>query len=126
MAQRKPSKNVLGEPLSSCSDSPKTGYFRNGCCDTSDDDTGCHTVCTLMTEDFLAFSKKHGNDLSTPRPEYGFVGLQPGDRWCLCASRFQEAVDAGCAPNVVLAATHMETLAIVRLHDLMERAVDVS
>jgi uncharacterized protein len=126
MAPRKPSKNVLGEPLTPCSNSPKTGFFRNGCCDTSDDDTGCHTVCALMTDDFLAFSKKSGNDLSTPRPEYGFVGLNAGDRWCLCASRFQEAMDAGCAPNVVLSATHMETLAIVRLHDLMERAVDVS
>ena len=112
---RQPSRNVLGGVLDICSTKPMTGFFRNGCCDTSAEDVGSHTVCVVMTAEFLAFSKAAGNDLSTPRPEFGFDGLQPGDRWCLCAPRWKEALDAGMAPPLVLEATHEETLAIVPL-----------
>jgi hypothetical protein len=98
--------NVLGDELEPCSLDPLTGYFRDGCCNTGSGDLGVHTVCAVMTEEFLGFSVAVGNDLSTPRPEYGFAGLQPGDRWCLCAPRWQEAFEAGMAPQVVLAATH--------------------
>jgi len=101
-----------------------TGFFRNGCCDTSDQDVGSHTVCVVMTDEFLAFSKARGNDLSTPLPEYGFPGLKAGDRWCLCAPRWKEALDAGAAPRVVLEATHEETLAIVPLGVLKDYAVE--
>lgn len=118
-----PSVNVLGGPLESCSTAPLTGFFRNGCCDTSDEDVGRHTVCAVMTAEFLAFSKYVGNDLSTPRPEYGFAGLKPGDRWCLCAARFLQAHEDGCAPQVVLAATHARTLDIVPLEVLRGYAV---
>ena len=109
---RRPSRNVLGERLESCSIDQVTGFFRNGCCDTAPEDVGSHTVCAVMTAAFLAFSKARGNDLSTPVPQFGFPGLKPGDRWCLCAPRWKEALDAGAAPKLVLDATHEETLAI--------------
>jgi uncharacterized protein (DUF2237 family) len=117
-------KSVLGQELQPCSMDPVTGFFRNGCCETSHEDVGMHTVCAVMTADFLAFSKAAGNDLSTPRPEFGFAGLKPGDRWCLCAPRWKEALDAGAAPKVVLEATHEETLAIVPLGVLKDYAVE--
>jgi len=117
-------KNVLGGELQPCSLDPVTGFFRNGCCETGPHDVGLHTVCAVMTEEFLAFSRLVGNDLSTPAPEYGFAGLKPGDRWCLCAPRWKEALDAGAAPRVVLEATHEETLAIVPLGVLKDHAVD--
>jgi len=98
--------NVLGSPLQTCSLAPKTGWFRDGCCETGAQDRGRHIVCAVMTADFLAFSKSRGNDLSTPRPEFDFPGLKPGDRWCLCLERWREAHAAGCAPDVVLDATH--------------------
>ena len=118
------SLNVLGGVLESCSIAPMTGFFRNGCCETGSHDVGMHTVCAVMTAEFLAFSKAAGNDLSTPRPEFGFAGLKPGDRWCLCAPRWKEALDAGAAPKLVLEATHEETLAIVSLGVLKDYAVD--
>jgi uncharacterized protein (DUF2237 family) len=117
-------KNVLGGELQPCSQDPITGFFRNGCCETSHEDVGMHTVCAVMTADFLAFSKRAGNDLSTPVPEYGFAGLKPGDRWCLCAPRWKEALDAGAAPQLVLEATHEETLAIVPLGVLKDYATE--
>ena len=110
-----PSQNVLGRPLAPCSTAPVTGYFRNGCCDTGPGDRGLHTVCAVMTPEFLAMSKYLGNDLSTPRPEYGFAGLKPGDQWCLCASRFLQAHQEGAAPQVNLDATHQRTLDVVPL-----------
>jgi len=116
--------NVLGGELVPCSLSPKTGFFRNGCCETGPEDVGLHTVCAVMTAEFLAFSKAAGNDLSTPMPQYGFPGLKPGDRWCLCAPRWKEALDAGAAPKVVLEATHEETLAITTLGVLKDYAAD--
>jgi uncharacterized protein (DUF2237 family) len=118
-----PSLNVLGGPLQPCSAAPLTGFFRNGCCDTGPQDRGLHTVCALMTAEFLALSKYLGNDLSTPRPEYGFAGLRPGDRWCLCASRFLQAHEEGAAPKVWLDATHLRTLDIVPLDVLQAHAV---
>jgi len=116
-------KNVLGRELQPCSTSPVTGFFRNGCCETSHEDVGMHTVCAVMTAEFLAYSRSVGNDLSTPMPEYGFAGLKPGDRWCLCAARWKEALDAGMAPQVVLEATHAVTLQIVPLEELKKYAV---
>ncbi|HEV2532692.1 DUF2237 domain-containing protein [Phenylobacterium sp.] len=116
-------RNVLGGVLEPCSLDPLTGFFRNGCCETSHEDVGMHTVCAVMTAEFLTFSKAAGNDLSTPRLDLGFEGLQPGDRWCLCAPRWKEALDAGAAPQVVLEATHEETLAIVPLGILKDHAV---
>ena len=107
---RRPSLNVLGGKLEICSIRPMTGFFRNGCCDTSAEDLGSHTVCTVMTAEFLKFSKSRGNDLSTPMPDFGFPGLKAGDRWCLCAPRWQEAYEAGMAPAVILEATHARTL----------------
>jgi uncharacterized protein (DUF2237 family) len=118
------SVNVLGTALETCSDRPMTGFFRNGCCDTGPMDSGRHTVCALMTAEFLALSKYLGNDLSTPRPEYGFAGLRPGDQWCLCAARFLQAHDEGAAPKVRLAATHIRTLDIVPLSVLRLYATD--
>jgi uncharacterized protein len=115
--------NVLGGALASCSDDPLTGFFRNGCCDTGHEDVGLHTVCAVMTDAFLVFSRMQGNDLSTPRPESGFPGLRAGDRWCLCVGRWREALAAGVAPPVVLAATHEETLAVVTLDDLERHAL---
>ena len=118
-------RNVLGGPLGVCSEAPVTGFFRTGCCDTSPEDIGRHTVCIVATEEFLAFSKARGNDLSTPRPEYDFPGVQPGQRWCLCAARWREALQAGKAPQVVLNATNEATLDIVSLEDLKRYAVDL-
>ena len=115
-------RNVLGGELLPCSAQPLTGFFRNGCCETGPEDTGLHTVCAVMTAEFLAFSKRAGNDLSTPQPDYGFPGLKPGDRWCLCAPRWKEALDAGFAPLVVLEATHEEVLAIATLGVLKDHA----
>ena len=118
------SLNVLGGPLRPCSHNPKTGFFRNGCCDTGPMDTGSHTVCAVMTAEFLAFSKYVGNDLSTPRPEFDFAGLKPGDQWCLCASRFLQAHDEGVAPLVQLASTHHKALDIVPMDVLTRYAME--
>ncbi len=111
-------KNVLGDDLQPCSFDPLTGWFRDGCCNTNSGDYGVHTVCAVMTAEFLEFSASMGNDLSTPRPEVGFDGLSPGDQWCLCAPRWAEALDAGMAPQVVLEATHAATLEWASLDDL--------
>lgn len=119
------SRNVLGGPLADCSSKPLTGFYRDGCCNSGADDHGVHSVCTLMTQEFLAFSKARGNDLSTPMPDFGFPGLMPGDRWCLCAARWREALRAGCAPRVVLASTHERTLDFVSLDDLKKHAIDL-
>lgn len=119
-------RNVLGGPLGTCSDRPLTGFFRDGCCNTSDEDVGRHTVCIIATAEFLEFSRARGNDLSTPHPEFGFPGLQPGDRWCLCAARWREAWQAGAAPRVVLNATNEATLEIVSLDLLKPYAVDLN
>jgi uncharacterized protein len=119
-------RNVFGDPIQVCSLEPRTGFFRTGCCETGSEDVGVHTVCVEVTAEFLAFSRSRGNDLSTPRPEFEFPGLKPGDRWCLCADRWQEALDAGAAPRVVLAATHETTLEIVRLADLKRHGIDLS
>jgi uncharacterized protein len=121
-----PQRNVLGGVLATCSTRPLTGWFRDGCCATEPGDRGLHTVCALMTEGFLAFSKSRGNDLSTPMPDHGFPGLKPGDRWCLCAPRWQEALEAGQPPLVVLAATNEATLAVVKLEDLLAHAIDAA
>ena len=119
-------KNVLGGRLEPCSTSPRTGFYRDGCCNTGPEDIGLHVVCAQVTQAFLAYSAEQGNDLSTPAPEFGFPGLKPGDRWCICASRWREAFDAGMAPPVVLSATHEETLAIIALADLKRFAVDLN
>ncbi|MBP7002215.1 DUF2237 domain-containing protein [Amaricoccus sp.] len=121
--ERAESVNVLGEPLKPCAFDPATGFFRDGCCNTGPQDRGSHTVCARMTAEFLAFSKARGNDLSTPRPEYGFPGLRPGDRWCLCAARWQEAWLAGAAPKVALASTHRAALEHVSLEALKAHAL---
>ena len=121
--EKDPSTNVLGEALQDCSHDPKTGFFRNGACDTCAEDRGSHTVCAVMTAEFLALSKYLGNDLSTPRPEFGFPGLTPGDRWCLCASRFLQAHDEGAAPRIVLEATHARALDIVPM-EVLEAAAE--
>lgn len=117
--------NVLGEALALCSEKPLTGYFRDGCCNTDRSDLGSHTVCVRVTAQFLEFTQSRGNDLTTPRTEFGFPGLRPGDQWCLCAARWQEALDAGVAPKVVLQATHAAALRIVKLADLKKHAVDL-
>jgi len=119
-------RNVLGEPLEDCSLKPMTGFFRDGCCNTSAEDVGSHTVCAVMTAAFLEFSKSRGNDLSTPIPQFGFPGLKPGERWCLCAPRWQEAFAAGQAPRVVLRATHEGALDHCSLADLKRFAVDLA
>jgi uncharacterized protein len=119
-------RNVFGEPLETCSISPMTGFYRDGCCNTGEEDLGSHTVCAVMTSAFLEFSKSRGNDLSTPAPELGFRGLKTGDRWCLCAPRWQEAFEAGRAPRVVLRATHEGALAYCSLTDLKRFAVDLA
>ena len=126
--QRQPrqQRNVFGDPLSVCSQQPLTGFYRSGCCHTGPEDVGLHTVCVEVTADFLAFSKARGNDLSTAQPEFGFPGLNPGDRWCLCSARWREALDAGKAPRVILAATHEATLEIVALADLKRHAIDLA
>ena len=123
--ERDPSRNVLGGELDACSISPMTGFFRNGCCDTGPGDVGSHTVCVVATAEFLEFSRAVGNDLSTPVPAFGFAGLKPGDRWCLCAPRWQEALDADRAPRVVLRATHEGALEYCTLEDLKRHAIDL-
>lgn len=117
-------KNVLGKPLETCCRSPITGFYRTGRCDTGPGDFGLHVVCAQMTAEFLAFTASRGNDLATPIEEADFPGLKPGDRWCLCATRWKEAMEAGAAPPVVLAATHISALEFVSLEELMEHAVD--
>jgi uncharacterized protein (DUF2237 family) len=119
-------RNVLGEPLEVCSLEPRTGFTRNGACETGPQDLGSHTVCASVTAEFLAFSGSKGNDLVTPVPEFDFPGLKPGDRWCLCAARWKEALDAGCAPRVALRATHERALEVVSLEDLKAHALDLS
>ena len=119
-------KNVLGEALADCSHDPVTGFYRTGCCETGPEDRGVHTVCAEMTAEFLEFTRTRGNDLSTPRPEFGFPGLKPGDGWCLCAARWLEAYEAGAAPKVRLAATHAATLNIVPIEALKAYASDLS
>jgi hypothetical protein len=115
--------NVLGGPLEACSTSPRTGYYRNASCDTGPEDTGSHTVCAQVSAEFLEFSKRQGNDLVTARPESGFPGLRPGDRWCVCAGRWKEALEAGVAPPVLLEATHAEALDLIPLEDLERHAI---
>ena len=115
-------RNVVGTELQPCSTDPLTGFYRDGCCKTGGDDVGVHTVCAVLTEEFLEFSREMGNDLSTPRPEMGFAGLSPGDQWCLCAPRWQEALEAGRAPAVVLEATHVQSLEWCSLGDLRSHA----
>lgn len=117
--------NVLGGKLETCCTSPMTGYYRDGKCNTGGGDFGAHIVCSQLTEEFLKYTKRMGNDLSTPVPEFNFPGLKPGDCWCLCASRWKEAMDAGCAPLVVLSATHVLTLEYVSLQELKEHAADL-
>ena len=119
-------RNVLGGPLGRCSDKPLTGFFRDGCCNTSEEDLGSHTICVVLTAQFLQFSKVRGNDLPTPRPEFDFPGLNPGDRWCLCAARWREAFQAGMAPQVVLNACNEMALEIVSLDDLKRFAIDLN
>jgi hypothetical protein len=118
-------KNVFGGPLESCSRAPLTGFYRTGCCETGADDLGLHAVCAEMTREFLEFSKARGNDLTAANPAVGFPGLAPGDRWCLCAGRWVEAVEAGCAPRIVLAATNQEVLEHVPLELLKRHALDL-
>lgn len=120
------SENVFGEALETCSDRPVTGFFRDGCCNTGDQDLGSHTVCVEVTQEFLEFSRFRGNDLSTPRPEFGFPGLEPGDRWCLCAERWREAHAAGMAPRVRLRSTHKRALEVVPLELMKEFAADLN
>jgi uncharacterized protein (DUF2237 family) len=122
MASRDDALNVLGSPLGTCGENPRAGFYRNGCCDTGTEDTGMHTVCAVMTDAFLVYSRLAGNDLSTPHLEWGFPGLRAGDRWCLCVGRWREAMAAGVAPPVVLSATHEEALAVVTLEDLERHA----
>jgi uncharacterized protein (DUF2237 family) len=117
-------KNVLGTDLQSCSTDPMTGFYRDGCCNTGGDDAGVHTVCAVVTDEFLEFSKAAGNDLSTPMPQFGFPGLRDGDQWCLCAPRWQEAFEAEAAPRVVLEATHVQTLEWCTLADLKAHAIE--
>ena len=124
MLEKYDSVNVFGKELQTCCINPKTGFFRNGLCDTCMEDQGVHTVCILATEEFLVFSKSVGNDLSTPHPEFQFLGVNPGDRWCLCAARWKEAYDNGMAPPVFLESTHIETLKLVDLNILQEYAVN--
>ena len=112
-------KNIFGEPLITCSTNPLTGYFRNGCCDTDESDLGMHTVCVVVNQDFLLFSKAVGNDLITPIPEYGFAGLKDGDKWCLCALRWKEALINNVAPKVILEATNEATLKVINIKDLI-------
>ncbi|MBM78413.1 MAG: hypothetical protein CL846_08015 [Crocinitomicaceae bacterium] len=115
-------KNIFGEPLITCSNNPLTGYFRTGCCETDNSDYGMHTVCVVTTKEFLDFSKSIGNDLSTPIPEYGFPGIRAGDKWCLCALRWKEALENNCAPKVVLEATNEKTLDVISMDQLIKYA----
>jgi uncharacterized protein (DUF2237 family) len=125
MSDQVESINVLGERLQDCGRDPVTGFYRDGCCNTGESDGGSHTVCAIMTEAFLHFSAGRGNDLSTPRPQFGFPGLKAGDQWCLCAARWREAFEAGCAPRVVLEATHQAALSYVSLDQLRAHATGV-
>lgn len=120
------SVNVLGEVLETCGSDPKTGFYRDGCCNTGSDDAGLHVVCAVVTDDFLAFSRARGNDLSSPVPAFGFPGLKAGEPWCLCAGRWQEAFEAGCAPRVKLRSTHEAALEHCDLGDLKRHAIDLS
>ena len=117
--------NIFNEPLEACSFDPVTGFFRSGCCETSEQDTGSHTVCAIMTEEFLKFSKSKGNDLSTPVPAFDFPGLNSGDRWCLCAARWLEAYEAGSAPSIIARATHRRALEIIPIEAMKELALDI-
>lgn len=117
-------KNVLGQPLQSCSVDPMTGFFRDGCCRSGAEDIGLHLVCSVMTDEFLAFSKSRGNDLTTPVPQFRFPGLKAGDRWCLCVLRWKEAFEAGLAPKIVLESTHISTLEFVDLEDLQSHSIE--
>ena len=119
-------KNVFGEVLETCSTNPMTGFFRDGCCRTDAQDLGMHVVCTEVTEEFLEYSKATGNDLSTPNPDFDFPGLKPGDRWCVCALRWKEAMDNGAAPPVVLTSTHESVLELISLEDLKRHSLDLS
>ncbi len=119
-------RNVLGGPLQPCSERPLTGFYRDGCCNTGDDDLGAHVTCVRVTPEFLEFSRTRGNDLTTPHPEFGFPGLKPGDKWCLCAVRWVEALHAGAAPQVALAATHEAMLEYVPLSELKKYALDLN
>jgi hypothetical protein len=118
-------KNVLGGPIAPCSTAPVTGFYRDGCCNTGPEDHGLHVVCTQVTRAFLEFAREQGNDLITPVPEYDFPGLKPGDRWCVCAATWRQALEAGVASPVVLAATHEETLAVIPLDALKRHALDL-
>jgi len=115
-------KNLFGEPLETCGKHPKTGYYRDGCCNTGPQDLGTHTVCAVMTEEFLSFTKSRGNDLTTPIPAYGFPGLKAGDRWCLCVTRWLEAYEAGVAPSIIPEATNEKTLEYIDLDELLKKA----
>ena len=115
-------KNIFGENLITCSNNPLTGFFRNGCCDTDDSDLGMHTVCIIVNKEFLLFSKLKGNDLSTPIPEFGFTGLKAGDKWCLCALRWKEALINNVAPKVILEATNEKTLDVIKIEDLLRNS----
>ena len=119
-------KNIFGEALAPCSTDPMTGFYRDGCCDTGPEDVGSHTVCVALTEEFLTFTASVGNDLSTPRPEYGFPGLKEGDKWCLCASRWLQAHEAGCAPRVHVQSTNEAALRIIPMDVLTSMAVDLN
>ncbi len=121
-----PSRNVFGEVLELCSEKPVTGFFRDGCCNTGKQDVGSHTVCVEVTKEFLEFSRFRGNDLSTPRPQFGFPGLKPGDRWCLCAERWREAEEAGMAPRVYLRSTHQRALEVVPIELMKSHAADLN
>ena len=122
---KRTARNVLGGPLATCSTNPMTGFWRDGCCQTGDEDLGVHTICARVTAEFLSFSRRRGNDLSTPAPQHGFPGLKPGDQWCLCATRWREAFEAGCAPDVVLEATHEAAIDIVPIEALLRHATQV-
>ena len=119
-------KNVLDSELQDCGIDPMTGFYRDGCCNTGPGDVGTHTVCAIMTDDFLKYSKSKGNDLITPRPEFDFPGLKPGDAWCLCALRWEEARQAGCAPRVKLTSTNIKTLEMVEFDDLKAHQIDLN
>ena len=119
-------KNVLGTDLEICNKNPITGFFRDGCCNTNEMDVGSHTVCVIVTKEFLEFSKSKGNDLTTPRPEYDFPGLDPGDGWCLCAARWLEAEDEGCAPRVKLLSTNEKALEIIEIEKLKKYQIDLN
>ena len=122
--ERAPDRNVVGGELLECSAEPLTGFYRDGCCATGPEDLGSHTVCAILTEEFLSFSRRIGNDLSTPHPQLGFPGLEPGDRWCLCAARWLEAHESGCAPPVLLAATHERALELIEIDTLLAYAIE--